>query len=74
MKTSVQKLKTDYYLILQLYNLSKAACSKKEPRLPVNDSRKYIALTTAKSYTSLKSLLLHQLHTIAAPVLKRTAA
>jgi hypothetical protein len=73
MKTTVHKLTSDYYLILQLYKLSKEAFSKKEPRLPFNDSRKHIA-ATAKPNTSMKNLLLHQLHAIAAPVLKRTAA
>ena len=83
MKTSVPvnrqkhiyKSREDYYLILQLYNLTKAECNKKEPRLLLNDSRRSIATASVKpQHAGFKNLLLHQLYAIAAPVLKRTTA
>lgn len=69
---------TDFNIIMQLYYIAKAEASAKQlPLLPSNDFRKpvpgpSIAMKHAKM--RIKQLITEQIHTLTAPLFKKTAA
>jgi len=71
------KFATDYYFIIQLYFINKAALQKKLPALPSGDSRKNILSARAavkENKNILKHSLTEYLYTWVHALYKRIAA